>query len=262
MLWDLTRPDMELDGDGVDEAWGMRPVTSLTCVRGITIAPAPPIDAAVTPLREALARAVAALPDGVVALSGGVDSALVVALLHMSGRRLPLVTLRTGFAGYDEVEQAVAIARAFGDRVDIVDVKPNDYQAELAPVIEAVAQPLFNLHPVSRWLLVRALGATTLITGDGADQVFCGSPAAIYIPLVDAICRANRVTLASPFFAPEVGVLAGVDPLKQSLRALAAELGVPSSVAWARKTPRLTPHDAHIVRRQTLELFINRMRHA
>jgi asparagine synthetase B (glutamine-hydrolysing) len=259
---------MPLDPDGIDAAFGLKPMGAATCVRGISIDPAPPLsDGPCLPLREALIGAVHALPTAesgaCLALSGGVDSALLIALLRAEGLPLPpLVTLRTGFANYDEVDQARQIATTFGADCEIIDVHPDEYDAALPAVIDAVAQPLYNLHPVSRWLLARAVrerGFRALLTGDGADQVFAGSASAIYIPLVDAICRANDIQLASPFFDAAVGRLATVDPRKQGLRDLAVELGVSRDIAFAPKVPRLTPHDAVTVRQQTLTIFLKRL---
>ena len=210
-------------------------------------------------LEDSVAKLVA-LPGACIALSGGVDSALIVALVRALGLQMPqLVTLRTGWPEYDEVETACAVADAFDARCDVIDVRPEDYDRALPAVIEAVAQPLYNLHPVSRWLLASHLHGRTLITGDGADQVLNGAASAIYIPLVQAICDACGVRLESPFFEPAVAFLPP-DPGKRALRALALELGVPETVALTAKSPKLTPHDADAVRRETLELFSARLR--
>ena len=244
-------------------ACGETAFTGASCLEPIRHAPLQTLTGEPQELFTALANAVADIlraSDVCVALSGGVDSALVVALIRALDLPMPrLVTLRTGYPAYDEVDEAKCVARAFDATCEVIDVTPSDYDAALPDVIDAVAQPLYNLHPVSRWLLARRAECGTLLTGDGADQVLSGTPSALYLPLVHAICAACDVELASPFFARDVAFVPR-DPEKRTLRVLAERLGVPKSIAHAAKRPRLTPDLPQETRKRTLACFVERLR--
>jgi asparagine synthase (glutamine-hydrolysing) len=104
--------------------------------------------------------------------------------------------------------------------------------------------PLYNLHPVSRYLLtqaVRADGFTTLVTGDGADEAFHGTSGADSLPIVDSLARAAGVLPFAPFLADDVAPFIALDPDKRALRALALELGVPAEIALRPKQARFAP---------------------
>lgn len=201
----------------------------------------PHLEAAVS---DVLARA----RRPVVALSGGLDSALVLALVNrLTERAVPVVTLATGLPGYCELEATLDTARALGARaVDVIRVDASDFIAALPDAIAACETPLFNLHPVSKLLLARAVAARghdALITGDGADQVFAGADGRNYLPIVGALVRSTGMTLESPFFAERIVGWArrnGTDPDKTALRQAAAAI-LPSEVAARKKTARLAP---------------------
>jgi asparagine synthetase B (glutamine-hydrolysing) len=182
-----------------------------------------------------------------IALSGGLDSALLLALLRAVDVRLPAFILAPRIDGYSERTAAEANARAFGVETIVVEVAADDYRVALPEAIGAVEEPLYNLHPVSRFLLARAMraaGVELMLTGDGADQVMRRDDSADYLPLVHALAHAAGVATATPFLDEDViAHLLGEppDPDKRSLRALAATLGVPASVVQRPKESRLAP---------------------
>jgi asparagine synthase (glutamine-hydrolysing) len=250
----LSHSDRVLDPVGVAVAWGERPEAPNTCFAGIESLPRglPQAESAHGSLRQALLSASAELirtgEPTAVALSGGLDSALVLALLRAAGASdLLLYTASSRFPGYDERDRATATAAHFGLPLRIVDVGELDFLSVLPGCIAAAETPLYNLHPVERFLLARAVAADglgTLVTGDGADQVFAGAPPAIFLPIVAAFFEAAGVALASPFFDPEVmalGLGAVPDPNKSALRDLAAALGCPAGLLGAGKHVRLAP---------------------
>jgi len=254
-----------LDPAGVRAAWGLAPHgprTWLAAIRQVPpgmrlhcwsageprFAPAPP--AASRPLEDALLAAIAGWrgPEPVLALGGGLDGALVLALWRAAGRALPaVVTVRTDLPDYDESERAGRIAAAFGARPEPVLVGGDELVAALPEAVAVMEQPLYNLHPVARWRLARAAavrGGRTLLTGDGADQLMRAVPAPDYLPLVAALTEGAGLDLWSPFFDESVqgaALARGPDPDKQALRALAARLGVPDWVAQAPKRPQYAP---------------------
>jgi asparagine synthase (glutamine-hydrolysing) len=261
-LLPASRSDRALDPRGVATAWGEHPECDSTCFAGIASLPRAesrgPIGgtnghAADGPsTRGALLSAAADMRalsgPTAVALSGGLDSALVIALLRATGvTDLQLYTVSSGFRGYDELDLARATARHFGYPLTIARVTEVDFVDALPTCVTAAETALYNLHPIERFLLARAAAADghrALVTGDGADQVFGGAPPAIFLPIVSALFEAVELGLRSPFLEPSVvalGLACAPDPAKVQLRALAAELGVPPSVREREKNVRLAP---------------------
>ncbi len=241
------RARVELDPAGVSAAFGEREPGGATCIAGarrvLSGRLAPFHRQAPRPLRGQLERACEHLPPGRVALalSGGVDSAVLAALL---ATRATLYTLVPDLPGYGEEAEASAVAARLGLPLRRVRVEAGDYVSSLPAVIAAAETPLYNLHPVSRYLLARAVradGFDVLVTGDGADEVFRGSSGADYLPIVDAlVCAAGLVPVA-PFLDREVRPFVAEDRDKRCLRALALELGVPEQIALRAKQPRFAP---------------------
>lgn len=249
-----TRADRTLDPRGVATAWGEHAECSATCFTGIEslprgAAPDVPSDATLrTLLLSATARLATTAGPTAVAVSGGLDSALVLALLRAADvTNLQLYTASTGLPGYDERAQAEATARHFGHPLRVVPVTPAELVDALPACVTAIETPLYNLHPLERFFLAKAVAAdghAALVTGDGADQVFAGAPPAIFLPIVAALFEAAGVALRSPFFESQVighGWAGTSDPSKASLRALARELGAPVFVLERGKHVRLTP---------------------
>jgi asparagine synthase (glutamine-hydrolysing) len=207
----------------------------------------PPVEPLLELLDDALDRILARRGRVALALSGGLDSALLLAMLRRRGKDLAIFTLATSLPSYCEREVTLAAARQLGAReVCVFEASAADFIAALPAAIAACETPLFNLHPVSKWLLlgeVRRRGFDTVVTGDGADQVFAGSDPRNYLPIVGAMARAAGVALASPFLDERVIASArthGVDANKSALRSAAANL-LPREIAHRPKTPRLMP---------------------
>ena len=124
-------------------------------------------------LEEAIRIAVRLRADeGVVALSGGVDSALIASLAG-----LPCVTM--GLAGSLDLERGSEAARALGLGWEGVIVTPEDVEEALPQVISAIprATPLdvavaTGLFFVARW--AGGKGHRRILVGQGADELFGG----------------------------------------------------------------------------------------
>ncbi len=263
--------DQSLDLHGVLAAWGRdNRHPSRTWLRGVRQIPPgtrlcdwsdgePRFEPVALPrtdvpiLVEALRAAIQSASNGrfdepMLAISGGLDAAVVLALWRETGRPLPrLITLETDAPDYDESERAARVAAAFGAEIIRARVGMTDLVAALPDAISAIEQPLYNLHPVSRLLLARAAarsGGGMLVTGDGADQIFAGTPAPDYLPLMGALTRSADMGLWSPFFNQSViaaALAAGPDPSKAALREAARAIGVPDWIADAPKVSRYAP---------------------
>ena len=124
-------------------------------------------------LEDAIRTAIRLRADeGAVALSGGVDSALIASLAG-----LPCMTV--GMAGSRDLERGPAAARALGLTWEGVTIAPEEVEAALPQVIQAIprATPLnvavaTGLFFVSRWAKER--GHHRILLGQGADELFGG----------------------------------------------------------------------------------------
>lgn len=182
-----------------------------------------------------------------VALSGGLDSAIVLALAKEIDPDVVGIVLAPKLDGYDERDAARETARVLGARTHVVEVSAADFRAALPDAIAAMEVPFYNLHPVGKWLLAKAAregGFTTVISGDAADHVFTRDVSANYLPLVHAAFAAHHVALVTPFLDDDVvaHVLSiPVDANKQELRDVGATLRIPQPLVTERKVSRLTP---------------------
>src|SRR5579863_5056784 len=127
-----------------------------------------------THLARALADSLPNVSDVAVAVSGGIDSWLLAAILQAEGYRVRGWYLESGIAGYCEREQVERLSKALGIECFCIRVTVDDFLESVAEFVAVTETPVYNLHPVSKWLLAQGLrreGITTLVTGDGADQV-------------------------------------------------------------------------------------------
>ncbi|WP_175998050.1 asparagine synthase-related protein [Burkholderia stabilis] len=219
---------------------------------GLAVQPAPerPQHADLeTVLRASLQRALDSGKRVALALSGGLDSALLLALLRELGAQQHVTSyiLATDMPDYCERDAALELATQMQATVKIVRVTEADFVAALPRTTHAVEEPMFNLHPVAKLLLAEAMaadGVEVAITGDGADQVLRRDQSANYLPLCHALFDAASVDLHPPFVdAAVVAHLTSIapDPNKQCLRDLGARLNLPDRLVHGPKRGRLAP---------------------
>ncbi|MFT5686803.1 MAG: asparagine synthase (glutamine-hydrolyzing) [Myxococcota bacterium] len=135
-------------------------------------------DAIRAALEDAVTVRLAADRPIAVALSGGIDSSLVLAI---AARKAPVMSFSVGFPGDDSSE--LSQAAAFAEHLSVPHHALNLSEASLADhyasTVRAVESPLVNTHAVARSLLARAVRAESrvvLLTGDGGDELFGGYP--------------------------------------------------------------------------------------
>ena len=202
-----------------------------------------------TVLRDSLQRALESGKRVALALSGGLDSALLLALLRELGaqQRVTSYVLATGMPDYCEEDAALELAAQMQAKVRVVRVGEPDFVAALPGTTHTVEEPMFNLHPVAKRLLAEAMaedGIELAISGDGADQVLRRDQSANYLPLCNALFDAASVYLYPPFVDPGVVMhLTSIapDPDKQCLRKLGARLNLPDRLVHGPKRGRLAP---------------------
>ena len=121
---------------------------------------------------------VADVPVGVF-LSGGVDSSGLVALASQR-TSVPLKTYSVGFEGapaYTELQYAREVSQRFQTehfervikRNEIADFLPNIVDIYDEPLADATSIPIYFISE-----LARQNGTIAVLTGDGADELFCG----------------------------------------------------------------------------------------
>lgn len=108
-------------------------------------------------------------------LSGGIDSAGLLALASPAAS--PLRTLTVVFAEkeFDEREQARRVAERFGAEHIEVPVSDRDFARELPEILEVMDQPTndgVNTYFISQ--AARQAGLTVVLSGVGGDEVFWG----------------------------------------------------------------------------------------
>jgi asparagine synthase (glutamine-hydrolysing) len=111
-----------------------------------------------------------------VLLSGGIDSAVIVALMSRGGAALKTFSL--GFEGdrASELPQAAQVAKHFGASHQEIVVKPADLVPGLAKLIAARDAPLARPSDLALERLVAeaARGARVVLSGEGCDEILGG----------------------------------------------------------------------------------------
>jgi asparagine synthase (glutamine-hydrolysing) len=142
-----------------------------------------------TPLEPALQRLEATLMDSVAAhlrsdvpyglfLSGGIDSAAVLALMHrMTGQRIHAITCGWDGAGVDETAEALRLAAIQGADCERVVMAQPDFWTLAPRIAAAIDDPTADAAVLPTWMLGRAArraGLKVALCGEGADELFGG----------------------------------------------------------------------------------------
>ena len=110
--------------------------------------------------------------DASIALSGGVDSTLVLSLLRKTRPDLKINAVSIKFANsVDETPSAAKIAERFDAKHNVIELE--NYLSELPKAISIIKLPFWDLH----WYYVVKKSQTfskILISGDGGDELFGG----------------------------------------------------------------------------------------
>jgi asparagine synthase (glutamine-hydrolysing) len=109
-------------------------------------------------------------------LSGGVDSATLVALAAES---VPgLLTFTVGFEreGYSEIDEAMATAEALGVKSVPYVISPDEFLASLPRIIWHLDDPMADAAAVPLWFAAREARkhVKVVLSGEGADELFGG----------------------------------------------------------------------------------------
>jgi len=107
-----------------------------------------------------------------IALSGGIDSTLNLALLRKTFPNLQISAISMRFAdSIDETPQAAKIAEHFGADHEIIHL--DNFLVELPKTISITKQPFWDLHWYHIVKKAKSYG-DYLVSGDGGDELFGG----------------------------------------------------------------------------------------
>jgi asparagine synthase (glutamine-hydrolysing) len=143
---------------------------------------APSFEQRRTEFRDLLQNAVARQLDGGKAgcfLSGGTDSSTVAGMIGLA-HSVPAATYSIGFEaeGYDEMEFARIAAKKFRTEHHEYYVTPSDLVTSIPMVAASYDQPFGNSSALPAYYCARMAhddGLTTILAGDGGDELFGGN---------------------------------------------------------------------------------------
>ncbi|AFZ57394.1 asparagine synthase [Anabaena cylindrica FACHB-243] len=129
-------------------------------------------------LKSSAEKQVADLPDEPVGvfLSGGLDSAVVAALLVQAGVKVRAYTLDFGKFGISEYPYAEKVAEFLNIPLVKVEASPKNIKNALVPTIKALDLPFGDGVTVPLYLLNQVASQETqvIFNGEGGDQLFAG----------------------------------------------------------------------------------------
>jgi asparagine synthase (glutamine-hydrolysing) len=109
-------------------------------------------------------------------LSGGVDSAAIVALAaHMRSKPLTTLTVAFGEQGFDESQEALHIAHEFETHHHEILVNSDDFAREMPAFLAHMDQPTND--GINTWFVSKAArqcDLSVVLSGLGGDEVFWG----------------------------------------------------------------------------------------
>lgn len=126
-------------------------------------------------LLESKIRAETVKVEGMpVALSGGVDSSLLAALVRP---KFAISVLLPGDEKYNETEYSRAVAEHLGIQHIIVPLDETKFEESVREAVLAIGRPIphFNIFPLfEMYKRLSEMGEKDLILGDGPDETMCG----------------------------------------------------------------------------------------
>jgi len=111
-------------------------------------------------------------------LSGGIDSALMVAMAKKQGKSLNTFTLGyEGFSNYDESANALSTAQELGVSNQNIIINEQMFIGASEAVFESMDEPLNDPAAVPLYLLFEGIkkeGYKVVLSGEGSDELFLG----------------------------------------------------------------------------------------
>jgi len=126
-------------------------------------------------------------------LSGGLDSSIIVALMHKFVKEVRTFSIGFTDKQHDESKYAEAVARQYCTNHTTVILRTEDLKGWIDPYLDAMDQPSFdgmNMYIVSK--VAREHGLTVAISGIGGDELFGGYLFFRSVPIIDKISYMKR----------------------------------------------------------------------
>jgi len=136
-----------------------------------------PCKIGMTPLQELehkIKKAVKPYKGMPIALSGGIDSSFLAAL--MKPKFAISVRLPEG-PKYDEIKYSKIVAKHLGLKHIVVDLDDSKWEEHMKKAVKAIGRPIrhFNIFALyGMYEKLHELGETDLVLGDGPDETMCG----------------------------------------------------------------------------------------
>ncbi|MCG9739657.1 N-acetylglutaminylglutamine amidotransferase [Shewanella insulae] len=195
--WMLVRPDGQVDHQSY---WHLSPGSSLEKETVETWS-----QQLEQKLYESAKRRLEAdVPVGVL-LSGGLDSSLIVGLLHELGQK----EIHTFSIGFDDVEDELGnefkysdlIAEHYQTRHQKITVSHSELITHLPDCVMAMSEPMVSHDVIGFYLLSKTVSQHVKVvqSGQGADEVFGGYH--WYPPMVDATTENEALTYQDAYFS-------------------------------------------------------------
>ena len=126
----------------------------------------------------AAVRNLAENPKPAIALSGGLDSSLILAMLAASGFEPVPWILDDGACNPEETANATMLCRMLGLEPNVVRVTQAGLPARFADAVRACGGLVINARAISKFLLFEqaAKSAEVIFSGAGADEILFGDP--------------------------------------------------------------------------------------
>jgi asparagine synthase (glutamine-hydrolysing) len=108
-----------------------------------------------------------------IALSGGIDSGLLAALIKPKFA----ITVKIPQTKHNEIEEASLVAKHLGIKHIIVDLDESKLDEYMKIAVKAIGRPIphFNIFPLYvMYKTLHEMGETELVLGDGPDETMCG----------------------------------------------------------------------------------------
>lgn len=118
-----------------------------------------------------------------VALSSGIDSALIASLAAKSAGKIKTFTVAFEFASFDESKNAAEIARILGTDHHTITLDRKEVIERIPDIIDAFHEPFGDSSAIPYYFLSKFMRTrvTVGLSGDGADELFGGYPL-YYLP--------------------------------------------------------------------------------
>jgi len=111
-------------------------------------------------------------------LSGGYDSNIIYYTMRNSIKKKNYELYTFYFHGHDKFNEDFKITKKncknFGDNLNIVEVKFQDFQDSVEKVTEVLEEPLSNQSAILNYLMAKNVKEKVIFNGDGGDELFGG----------------------------------------------------------------------------------------